>query len=87
MQADTPYPGCGSNRTSNQRNTAHVMLYCTWRPSGLATGLRGQRSLYICADKKLANSNRLCAIEIFANCDWLCYHKPHARDKNVHNRL
>jgi len=32
----------GSNWTLNQRNTARVTLYCTWRPSGLATGLCGQ---------------------------------------------
>jgi len=34
-----PYRVCGSNWTSNQRNTARITLYCTWRPSVLATGL------------------------------------------------
>ena len=37
-----PYPGRGLNWTSNQRHTVHVMLYCTWRPRGLATGLHWQ---------------------------------------------
>ena len=32
-------PGRGSNRSSA---TANVMLYCTWRPSGLTIGLHGQ---------------------------------------------
>jgi len=45
---DAPYLGRSSNWTSNQRHTVHVTLYCTWRPSGLATGLHGQgwRCLY-----------------------------------------
>ena len=54
-QADAPYPGRGSNQTSNQRNTAHVALYCTWHPSGLATGLRGQRCYYSYSDSFLGN--------------------------------
>jgi len=50
-----PYLGRGSNRTSNLRNMAHVTLYCTWRPSGLATGLHGQRYLIISCFIKIQN--------------------------------
>jgi len=35
-------PGRSSNWTPDQRHTVCVTLYCTWRPSGLATGLHGQ---------------------------------------------
>ena len=55
--ADTHYLGHGSNWTSHQRHTAHVTLYCTWRPSGLATGLHVQGDLegdllqnFVCLD-------------------------------------
>jgi len=37
------HPGRGSNRSSA---TANVMLYCTWRPSGLTIGLHGQGYIY-----------------------------------------
>ena len=61
-QADAPYPGRGLNRTSNQRNTAHVTLYCTWCPCGLATGLRGQRTTCCYKCKKNLNSLKHCVI-------------------------
>jgi len=48
-------PGRGSNWTSNQRHSVHVTFYCTWRPSGLATGLHGQ-----CYWHPLTNCQKNC---------------------------
>jgi len=59
-----PYLGHGSNWTSNQRHTAHVTLYCTWRPSGLATRLHGQGNhhqyqlLHFSGEPRMACSER-----------------------------
>jgi len=37
-----PGPWLELNLEPTAHSALHVMLYCTWRPSGLATGLHGQ---------------------------------------------
>jgi len=39
--------------------TVHVTLYCTWRPSGMATGLSGQGLKYTWAHYKYSQVSHL----------------------------
>jgi len=42
LRRQTRHTGLWLGLNSGARHTVHVTLYCTWRPSGLATGLHGQ---------------------------------------------
>ena len=66
---DAPYPGRDSNWTSNQRNTVRITLHCTWRPSGLATGLHRQshRMAYDMEKLNSSNSQTFCLTDLWSS--------------------